>query len=105
MKTKESTLFCRVYIQGNGLYEEAHIYNIFDEDAEVSIRIDCGDKGSFEVRKCLGDEVYVQDDDEWVWKDEVSFSFISLHDRYDSYPELSIEDALKIFRKRLNRKG
>ncbi len=78
---------------GVGNYGGFSIYDTTNEDYEKRYRVDCGDLGSFEINKTLGEEEYDLKYGDWIWVEGVKYRYHSCSTTYNGYPYLPIEKA------------
>lgn len=84
---------------GEGNFEEFSIYSIKNEfmsESEESYRVDCADKGSFEISKLDGQEEYNLKSDTWIFVYGITYSFNCLSTTYAGYPILTMKDVVGI---------
>lgn len=72
------------------------IKNEYMSESEERYRVDCGDKGSFEISRLDGSEEYCIKTDQWIFTEGTIYSFTCLSTTYMGYPIITMLDFIKI---------
>lgn len=78
-------------------YDSFSIYQmsaLIDDD--ITYRVDCGDKGSFEISKRLTEDMYSTTLNRWVSVPSEHYVFCCLSSTHDGYPRIKPEQVKEI---------
>ena len=91
-------IFILVENLGEGLHinNSIHIYEIDDEKCEKSYRCDCGDYGSFEIKKHNGYEEYNMKNHDFIWIEGIIYTYHCLSTNFSGYPVLPKEKVFDL---------